>query len=262
MLAYDIATHLAREIGTRPAGSAAERRALSYVEARFGAAGLRTARERFRVPGHGTSSNVIGVLDTPARCLVILIAHADSVGQAPGGDDNATGVGVVAALAPRLRLLRPRCDVWLVATGAEERQWTGSPDHLGSVALVRRIKRLGRAGDLQLALSVDMLGAVERFWLRSPQPAPGRAERSVLNAAAAEGITVRWVRDSASGNSDHREFAIAGLPAANLEAWRGTDPCHHKPCDTWHRIDRSTLATAQRVVAGLLRRSRSQDRSG
>ncbi|HZO36018.1 MAG TPA: M28 family peptidase [Solirubrobacteraceae bacterium] len=253
MLAYDVATHLAREIGARPAGSAAERRALSYVEERFRAAGLRVGRERFRVPGRGMSSDVIGIWDTPARCLVIVMAHADSVARARGGDDNASGAGVVAALAPRLRVLRPRCDVWLVATGAEEREWTGSPDHLGSVALVQRVRRLGRGGDLRLALSVDMLGADDRFWLRSPRAAPGRAERSVLTAAAGERVTVSWVRDSGTGNSDHREFALAGFPAANLEAWRGSDPCHHKPCDTWRRIDTSTLSRAEAVVARVLR---------
>ena len=56
------------------------------------------------------------------------MAHTDSMPAGPGAEDNASGLGVLAELA-RARL-RPRCTVWLVATGAEERLYTGSPDHL------------------------------------------------------------------------------------------------------------------------------------
>ena len=255
MLAYDVAVHLARDVGSRPAGSAAERRALRYVEGRFEDAGLRVGRERFRILGKGSSSDVIGVWDTPADCLVVLMAHTDSVPQAAGGDDNASGVGVVAALAPRLKVLKPRCDVWLVATGAEEREWTGSPDHLGAAALVRRIRRLGRAGDLRYAVSLDMLGGQGRFWLRSPRPSPGASDRAVLSAATAEKVRVRWVRDSATGNSDHRELAMAGFSASVLEVWRGDEPCHHLACDTFKRVDAGSLSRAQRISERMLRKA-------
>jgi hypothetical protein len=87
----------------------------------FRGAGLRLAVQKVPVPGHGRSRNVIGVLDTPATCLRIAMAHADSAPPAPGANDNASGLGVLAALAPRLRSVEPGCDVWLAATGAEER---------------------------------------------------------------------------------------------------------------------------------------------
>ena len=92
--------------------------------------------ERFRVPGKGMSRDVIGIKDSPADCLVIAMAHADSVPPAPGADDNASGVGTLVALARSLATEpTPACDVWLVATGAEERPYTGTPDHLGASAL-------------------------------------------------------------------------------------------------------------------------------
>ena len=50
-----------------------------------------------------------------------------------------------SALAPRLSL-RPACDVWLVVTGAEERVYTGSKDHLGALALARRVRPAASAG--------------------------------------------------------------------------------------------------------------------
>src|SRR6187431_1630712 len=116
--AYDAAVHLARDIGSRPAASRAELRAHRYVKRRFERAGLETTYTRFRVPnrGNGWSRNVVGAYDGPHRCLKIVMGHADSVPAGPGAVDNASGVGVVVALAGRLNAIRPFCDVWLVAT--------------------------------------------------------------------------------------------------------------------------------------------------
>ena len=151
--AYDFARAVARA-GPRPAAGASERRAQERVAGRFRAAGLRVGGDSFGVPGRGRSRNVVGVRDVPARCLVVVMAHADSVPPADGADDNASGLGALVALSRSLREEAPSCDTWLVATGAEERPYTGSPDHLGSLALVRRVRRLGRAGDLRYALSI------------------------------------------------------------------------------------------------------------
>src|SRR5215207_2459966 len=154
--------------GPRPAAGKGELRAHRRVAAAFRAAGLAVAHDRFAVPGHGRSRNVIGVLERPRTCLWILMAHADTVPPAPGAEDNASGVGTLVALAPRVAALRPRCDVWLVATGAEERIYTGQPDHLGASALVRRV-RARRPGDLAWALSLDELGRGRAMDLRSPR---------------------------------------------------------------------------------------------
>jgi len=70
---------------------------------------------------------VIGSFQTPRRCLRIVMAHADTTPHGPGANDNASGVGVVMALAAPLQRLRPPCDAWLVATGAEERVYTDPP---------------------------------------------------------------------------------------------------------------------------------------
>src|SRR3954447_13881589 len=75
---YRATLHVTRTIGPRPAASAAEIRTHRYAIARFRAAGLRTAFERFTVPRHGRSRDAIGILQTPASCLTILMAHADT----------------------------------------------------------------------------------------------------------------------------------------------------------------------------------------
>lgn len=261
--AYDIAVHVARDIGSRPAGSAAERRAQRYVAGRMRRAGLRVSFDRFTVfgrslsdPAYAASRNVIGVWDGQGRCLVVLMAHIDSVRTGPGAVDNGSGTGVVTALAARLPALRPFCDVWLVATGAEERVVTQTPNHLGASALVRRVQREHRTRDLRVALSIDELGLQRRFWLQTPRSHPGRAARAVLAAARRAHVTVQWSQDRGQGNSDHREFALAGLPGAALASWQGTYVCHHLACDTWRRLRAPVLGDAQRVAEQVLRAAR------
>lgn len=191
---------------------------------------------------------MVGVYDSPASCLYVVMAHTDTVAGTPGAEDNASGVGVLAALARAG--VSSRCDVWLVATGAEERISTGSPDHLGALALVRRVRRLGRARDLRLALSLDEVGRGRRMVLRSWS---SRRVSSVLRAARGTGLRVSWSREAsaARGMSDHREFQMAGLPAAKLGV--ASSPCRHTGCDRASRLTASTFPRVRRLVANLIR---------
>ena len=234
--------------GPRPAGGAAERRAHRRVAGAFGEAGLRIAHDRFAVPGKGRSRNVIGALDRPRECLWILMAHTDTVPPSPGAEDNASGVGALVALAPRLATLQARCDVWLVATGAEERIYTGQPDHLGASALVRRLRVRARMRDLRWALSLDEVGRGRELWLRSP--ARRKFERRVLAAAPGSGMSVRWVADEGSGNSDHREFSLAGLTAGKLGV--PDNPLRHTSSDRAGQLREATFPRVRRLLETLL----------
>jgi hypothetical protein len=240
--------------GPRPAGSEREARAHRLIARVFRRAGLRVGVQEFHVPGRGRSRNVIGVLDTPRACLRIVMAHTDSTPTAPGANDNASGLGVVASLAGRLRLIDPWCDVWLVATGAEERVYTGSPDHLGALALARRARAHGARKRRRWALSLDEVGRDYPFWLRSPVSSPRpRVEGALLAAAGNVGTAVSWVRDESTGNSDHREFELLGLPAAKLGVGAGGEPCRHSPCDRPARLVPTSLVLARRMTAEALR---------
>jgi aminopeptidase YwaD len=246
---YDFARQLALA-GGRPAASAAEKRAHQRVAAAFEHAGLTVSRTPFAVPNLGRSRNVIGALARPRRCLNIVMAHIDTVPPSPGAEDNASGVGTLVAFAPRLASLAPRCDVWLVATGAEERIYTGQPDHLGSSALVRRVRNRGRTQDLRWALSLDEVGRGRTMWLRSP--ARRRFERRVIGAANGTGLSVSWVGEdgAAAGNSDHREFGIAGHTAAKLGV--PDNPLRHTAADRAGRLQEGTFPRVRQLLENLL----------
>lgn len=239
--------------GPRPAAGELERKAQARVAARFREAGLRVGHVHFAVPGKGRSRDVVGEYDTPARCLEVVMAHTDSMPRTPGADDNASGVGVLVALAPRLAAIKPRCDVWLVATGAEERLYTGSPDHLGARALVREVKRRKLEKRLRFALALDEVGSRRSFVLRSPVAAVRPSvEGALLAAARSAKVPVAWRRDEGTGNSDHREFQLAGLPGMKLGV--ADNPCRHEPCDRPGRLDDGAFRRARAVVERLLSR--------
>jgi len=244
--AYSYAVSLARD-GPRPAGSAAEARAQAAVARRFRAAGLTVRVQRFATP-RGRSRNVIGVRDGRSDCLRVLMAHTDSMPAGPGAEDNASGVGALVALAPRLRA--PECDVWLVATGAEERLYTGAPDHLGARALAPAVPRRR----LRYALSLDEVGTSARLRLRSPVAAPRRGvERELLRAAGVGGggyVRLDWRRDAGTGNSDHRELELAGRRAVKLGVL--DNPCRHTACDTASRLRRGAFRATLRLLERIL----------
>ena len=76
-------------------------------------------------------------------------------------------------------------------------------------------------------------------------------ETPILTAARAASVHVTWLRDSATGNSDHRELALAGVPAAKLGV--PDEPLRHTAQDTPDRLQRGAFARVLRVVWPLLR---------
>jgi hypothetical protein len=78
-------------------------------------------------------------------------------------------------------------------------------------------------------------------------------ENALLEAARRAGVPVSWVRDESSGDSDHREFQLLGLPAAKLGVGAGGEPCRHMACDRPSRLDPTSLVLARRMTAGALR---------
>ena len=248
--AHTFAVSLARQ-GPRPAGSSAERAAHQRVAARFRAVGLRVGYERFTVPGKGPSRDVIGIRDAPGDCLVIAMAHTDSDPPAPGADDNASGVGTLVALARALATgPAPACDVWLVATGAEERgvhraagpsrgDGAREPAQARRAAGGREARALARRGRPRLEV---------RPALDGDRPA---GERGAAHHRRLQRRRQVGARPAGEGNSDHRELARAGAPAAKLGVV--DEPCRHTACDTPDRLERGAFTKVLKIVWPLLR---------
>jgi hypothetical protein len=132
---------------------------------------------------------------------------------------------------------------------------TGQADHLGARAAVPRVKR--RADDLRFVLSLDEVGRGTTFHLRSKANRKDVEGRVVKAGRGA----VRWVRDAGErsgdeasgrgrGNSDHREFSLAGLPAAKLGV--PDEPVRHTAADTPDRLQPRAFVKVRAIVERLL----------
>ncbi len=221
-VAMSAVRHLAGTIGPRHATSPAFRRAAAWVTDQFQAHGYDVRRQRFPVPGGdswgvpvaaGRSANVIATTPgfDPRKPHLVVGAHLDTVPQAPGAEDNASGVGTVLAVAEALADRRARLPVVLVAFGAEEpRGPTDDDHHYGSRAYVAALGAAERRA-VRGMLSLDRVGVGSVV----PVCTAGEdaAQRDALDAAAAADVPTLACENN---SSDHWSFVREGLPGVRI----------------------------------------------
>jgi hypothetical protein len=246
--------------GPREATSAAYRVAAREVERRLAVLGYDVRRMPVDVPAGrswgipvpaGRTRNVIAEPPgfDPAAPHLIVGAHLDTVPQAPGANDNASGVAVMIELA-RLAMTEPTpTPIVFIAFGAEEPRIPGSSDHyFGSRAYVAAMST-GRREAVSGMLALDRVGigdvvrvctidgqmhAFARRFLR-------HAARLATDAEPCESMT-----------SDHRSFAHAGIPGVRLLG--AEHPTYHTARDMLDVLERAQLRRMAAVAWETLRR--------
>jgi aminopeptidase YwaD len=251
--------HLADDIGPRSAESPAYAEAADWVAGRFARLGWQVARQRFTVPGGvswtvpvpgGRSVNVVAHRGDvrPGRPWLAVGAHLDTVPQSPGAEDNASGIGVLLAVAEATTLRRTRLPVVLVAFGGEEpRGPTDDDHHYGSRAYVDRLTPSQRRS-LRGAVALDRVGVGGAVVIGSPEDDDPLRDELVR---AAEHADAPYVVESGQRSSDHWSFVRAGLPGVRL----GSTPYagYHSADDVVAGVDPRQLERAARVVVSWLR---------
>ena len=146
--------------------------------------------------------------------------------QAPGAEDNASGIGVLLAIAEAMAGHRTRLPVVLVAFGSEEpRGPTDDDHHYGSTAYVASLDPAERR-TLRGMVSLDRVGVgavVPVGAASSPTPCPTSC------AAAARRAGVPTLVDTDQRSSDHWSFVREGLPGARLGST--SYAAYHSPDD-------------------------------
>ena len=220
----DIRT-LAKDIGPREATSAAFYRAAALVQRRFQELGYATSRQPVRAPAGlswgvpvdaGRSVNVVADpagFDPDAPHLVVG-AHLDAVPQAPGAEDNASGVAAVLELARLATRAETRLPVRFVAFGAEEPRGEGEAwHHFGSKRYVDLLDRSGREA-LRGMVSLDRVGvSAPAVPVCTGGTGSTAAQRSVLRAARGVGVSAEACVNT---GSDHYSFELKGMSAARV----------------------------------------------
>lgn len=180
---------------------------------------------------------------TAALVQLAMCVQADVTPFSPGANDNATGAGIVLALAEHLKAARlQRTRVWLVCTGCEEVQ------HYGATDFFRRHKR-----DLNdpAAVVFESLGCDGPAWLtREGIVVPFRADRDLVKLAerlAADHPEWRaYPTKLFGGNTEMADAIRAGVPGITLcgITAKGRLPYWHQPGDTVDKIDTEVLSRA------------------
>lgn len=250
--------HLAGAIGPREATSPAYARAASWVGQRFRRLGYTVQRQPVAVPA-GSSWGVpvdagrsVNVIATPPGFVpdephLVVGAHLDTVPQAPGAEDNASGIGVMLAAAEAAAAFRTRLPVVFVAFGAEEpRGDTDADHHYGSRTYVQRMAP-GEREAVRAMVSLDRVGVGDVVPVGSARDGTDRAADRVVRAAGYAGVPV--VREL-NRSSDHWQFVQAGLPGVRL----GSTPyaAYHSAQDVPAVVDDAQLRRVGRLLLAWL----------
>ena len=256
---------LAGTIGSRPAGSDANRRAREYLidQLRFYGYAVRVQEADAHRPELGQSAhvlNVIGIVPGASSDALGLMAHYDSRATSPGAGDDALGVAVALECA---RLLATRRDrqhaVMVLLTDAEEHGL------MGAAALVRDPEVTAR---LRAYVNLDAVGADGPVPLFQTGPGNGWLVRAwARSAPAPRGGSYQFeVYKRLPSDTDFSVLMREGIPGLNFAAV-GDGYAYHTPRDTPDRLTaraitgmgRTVLATAAALDrTDLSQRSRDQ----
>jgi aminopeptidase YwaD len=250
---------LAGRIGPRPGTSPAYFRAARWVESELSALGWTVQRQRFPTPAgvswgvpvpEGPSVNLVATRGDvrPGEPWLLVGAHLDTVPQAPGAEDNASGIGVLLAVAEAVAVRRTRLPVVLVAFGSEEpRGPTDADHHYGSTAYVAALSREERRS-LRGMVALDRAGVGEVVPVGSTG---GPDPLSEELRAAAERAGVPTVADPFQRSSDHWSFVKEGMPGARLGGTPYAE--YHSAQDVPSVVNPAQLERTARVVVAWLR---------
>jgi Zn-dependent M28 family amino/carboxypeptidase len=251
--------HLAATIGPRPGTSPAYFRAARWVESRLGELGWTVDRQRFPTPAGvswgipvpaGPSVNLVATRGdvVPGEPWLLVGAHLDTVPQAPGAEDNASGIGVLLATAEALAGHRTRLPVVLVAFGSEEpRGPTDADHHYGSTAYVASLAPQQRR-TLRGMVAMDRVGVGGVVPVGSAYDQDDLSEE-LLAAARRAGVST--LVDTEQKSSDHWSFVQEGLPGARLGSTSYAE--YHSAADVPSVVDPAQLGRVARVVVQWLR---------
>ena len=216
---------LAVDIGPREATSRRYARAADWVERRLTSLGYRVRRETVRVPAGnswgvpvraGTSVNLIAERPGFDRSTkhVVVGAHLDTVPQAPGAEDNASGVAVLLELARLAAVAPPEVPVRFIAFGAEEPRGSGDAlHHFGSQQHVDKLSRAERDAIAGM-MSLDRVGVRADFVpVCQGGPDGTRLRTAVRRAGNRADIPTQACENR---TSDHWSYEKVGVPAVRL----------------------------------------------
>ena len=188
----------------------------------------------------GTVSHNVVARPPGRECETVTGGHYDSVIQAPGASDNASGTATVIEIATVLAQRGQMSGNCFVLFGAEEIGLVGSRHFVTALDATGRER-------LKAMLNLDMVGVGDQGWLLiGSDDLTGKG----AGVASSLGIATSIGRLPRNASSDHASFLAAGIPALFL--YRLDDPLLHTPQDVVGRVRPEFLEEAARLGVAFL----------
>lgn len=229
----------------RSVGSDGEKEAVRYLERRFLEMGYDVTLQPYTNGAGETGANVIAVkpCSDPQGDILVFSAHHDSVPNAPGANDNASGAAVLLGIASALKDVPTDTELRFVSFTDEENGKLGSRAYTASLSEQERERIIG---DIQL----DMLGGL------------GSRGLCLCTMDGSPNYLTELLDPSlpllAETASDHASFQLARIPAVLLTQ-QGRGYLYHTAADTPDQIDLAQLQQAVELVSELGRTIASPD---
>lgn len=234
--------------------------AAQYGYEHFQSLGLQVSYQTWQYFG-GQRENVIaeqpGLSDD---CIYLVSAHIDDTSekqntQAPGADDNASGVAGVFVVADILSQYEFKCTIRYALFSGEEQGLLGSDAYAHS-AQTRGDAILGVLNLDMLAYNTPDSEAVIEMDTRSGvnQSKDQVLSSAVTNVILTYGIALSpVVYASNDDGSDHYSFWAHGFPAVLLiEDWADHTPYYHTTNDTLSTLNMAYYSAYVKAIVGTL----------
>jgi hypothetical protein len=194
--------------------------------------------------------NAVGQLPGASPDEIVLVAHADTVIQSQGANDNTATAIIVAMLAHALGAAEQRCTLTFLITGSEEYGCCGARHY------VRRRQAEGTAGRMRFVINCDSLTYGPNLWTTTDDAELVAMVRSI-HADLALGTEPIYTQDMAPWMNDAACFRDPSPHVRGINfnsRGRDTLAANHTPDDTADNVPRDCAEPAFLVLRELLQR--------
>ncbi|MFY9607279.1 MAG: M28 family peptidase [Blastocatellia bacterium] len=251
------------EIGPRPPGSEAIKKAQDYIIRELKGYGLKVIENSFQAKttrGPVAMKNIIGELPGQRSDIVLISGHYDTKAQAGfvGANDGGSSTAAVLEMARALAKTRLEYTVWFVFFDGEEAfvDWSannGMDNTYGSRHLVSKLTSDGTLQRVKAMLLVDMIGDKNLDMLRDAESTPWMVQ-AIWKTARRLGHAKHFLEAEGAYSDDHVPFKEAGVPVVDLIDFNygPSNQYWHTNQDTLDKVSGASLKVVGDVVIAAL----------
>jgi len=236
------------ELGPRPSGSEALKKAGEYIRKELAGSGLETRDDNFRAGtpiGEVAMNNIVGVLKGNRDDLLIVGTHYESkyfktqhfVGANDGGSGTAVSLEAARVLAGRKER---GLTIWFVFFDGEEafKEWSDRDSLYGSRHFAAELKKKGLVPKVKAFLLLDMVGDRD-LGINNDACSTGWLREMMHGAADELGFQQYFNGPYMPIQDDHIPFLELSIPS--LDIIDMNYPYWHSPEDLLNRLSPESL---------------------